>query len=872
LSCAACAARVEKAVGVLPGVGGANVNLLKSTLSLDSDPTLTPEAVINAVEKAGYGATLAVGAKAKAGAPRNDPGDVFAKEAQSMLFRLKVSIAFAAPLFYLSMGHMFGWPLPGFFLDDRGLLPLAFTQFLLLIPVVGVNHKYFRNGFRNLAKRSPDMDSLIAVGAGAAALYGLVVLYRMMFLSGANDAHALHAAAMNLYFESGATILALVTVGKYLETRAKEKTGSAIRSLLALAPKTATISKDGEETTVPAEDLAVGDILVLKTGEVLAADGVVVSGEGAMDESPLTGESLPVDKEPGSKVTGACSLSSGHLRIKLTGVGEDTALAKIIRLVDEATSTKAPIARLADRISGVFVPFVIFVALASFAIWLLLGQSLSFSLSIMISVLVISCPCALGLATPTAIMVGSGVGARLGLLFKSAASLERTSLVKVMALDKTGTITLGKPELKKILTLGGLDEDEFLSTVYSVESYSEHPLAGAVAREAERRKLKAREVSSFKQLPGQGLSGTIDGTTYLVGNRRILSDLAGAAAGDRAERDEDVRSLLEESERLSNAGLTTLFLLKTGEGDDKAELSGLLALGDTLKDDAVAAVEVLGKLGIEPVMLTGDDPRAAEAVAAEAGIRKVVAGVRPEDKEKVLKDLGQSNTVTAMVGDGVNDAPALARADVGIAIGAGTEVAVEAGDVVLMKNELMGAPLSVMLSKKVMRNIRQNLFWAFGYNVLGIPIAAGVFHGPFGLTLNPMIAALAMSLSSVCVVSNALRLRFFDPDAELAKIGHLRGPAPKTEEKTLSGDSPKSESKTHDPPEEKDMEIKLKVDGMTCGHCSARVEKALGEVPGVKTAKVDLKAGTASVTTAGEVSPETLTKKVTDAGYEASVL
>jgi heavy metal translocating P-type ATPase len=808
---------------------------------------LTAPQVIDAIEKAGYGASLP---SAKAAKSQSDsPQERFKKEASQMLYRLKVSIIFTVPLFYLAMGHMFSWPIPHFFLGHNGALPLAFTQFLLLLPVILVNHLYFQNGIKSLWHRAPNMDSLIAVGSGAAAVYGLIILYQMMFHL--NDPAFLHKASMALYFESGATILTLVTTGKYMETRAKARTGAAIEALLALAPKTALILKNGEEVTIQAEELRPQDELVIKTGMVAAADGTVIQGEGAVDESALTGESLPVDKEVGSPITGGTSLSSGHLLVKVTKVGDDTTLAQIIRLVDEATGTKAPIAALADKISGIFVPLVICIAIASGTIWFMLGEPIGFCLTILISVLVISCPCALGLATPTAIMVGSGVGANLGVLFKSASSLEQSSKVEVVVLDKTGTLTLGEPSVKNILPVAPTDENELLCLLYSLELLSEHPLAKAIVEMAKSKGLTSKPVESFKQLPGQGLSGIIDGEEYFVGNSKIIGALGIT--------DED---LSLKSNEFSQKGLTTLFCAK------KDRLLGLLALGDTLKPKSTQAVAELHKLKIKTVMLTGDNAVTAQAIAAESGVGKVIAEVYPQDKEKEIVKLQKEGFVTAMVGDGINDAPALARADVGIAIGAGTDVAVETADVVLMKSDLMDVPVTILLARAVMRNIRQNLFWAFGYNVIGIPIAAGIFFKAFGLTLNPMIAALAMSLSSVCVVTNALRLKFFKP--KLADDSS-KGPDSASSQNKQDIIAPNATTFALQSEEHK-MEVKLKVDGMTCGHCSSRVEKALSEIPEVKKAKVDLSKGIATVTLKSEVSNDVLTQKVVNAGYEATVI
>jgi heavy metal translocating P-type ATPase len=866
LSCAACVARVEKAVKALPGVTRADVSLLKSELTLERDDSLAPPTVIEAIARAGYGARLA---SAGAEASRETPGERFRAEARAILSRLKISVAFAVPLFYLAMGHMLAWPLPAFFADAAGALPLAFTQFLLLIPVAVANRDYFAKGFRNLALRSPNMDSLIAVGSGAAILYGLIGLYLMMARLGSGDLHGVHLAMNFLYFESAATILTLVTVGKFLETRAKARTGDAVAGLLALAPKTARILRDGRETVVEAKELAVGDLLLLKSGETAAADGEVASGNGAMDESALTGESLPVEKEPGQKVTGGTTLLSGYLEIALKRVGDDATLAQIIRLVDEATSAKAPIARLADRISAVFAPAVIFVALSAGILWFAQGQPISFALSVMISVLVISCPCALGLATPTAIMVGTGRGANLGVLFKSPAALERTRSVDAVVLDKTGTLTQGKPLLKKIRPAPGIAADKLLETFYALEAKSEHPLAKAVAEAAQAQNIPLRDAASFRQLPGVGLAGTVDGAEIFAGNRKILERLG--------LQDEGLFSM---AEKLSQEGLTTLFAAT------KERALGLVALGDSLKPTSARAVRELERLGIATVMLTGDNRLTAEAVARECGIKTVIAEVYPADKEKEIRALQDSGRVAAMVGDGVNDAPALARADVGVALGAGTDIAMEAADVVLMRDDLLSVPAAIQLSRAVYGNIRQNLFWAFGYNIVGIPIACGLFYPAFGWTLNPTLAAAMMSLSSVCVVSNALRLRAFKPklgsapeadSPPTALAGTETDPAvPSAPSATAAAVStvPTISTVSTIPTIEESarVNIKLKVDGMTCGHCSARVQKVLSEAPGVTQATVSLEAGVAEVAAAEGTSPEGLAAIVADAGYSAKVL
>jgi Cu2+-exporting ATPase len=936
LTCAACAARVEKAVSALPGAERADVNLLKSTLALEHALSLTAPEVVAAVEKAGYGASP-VSSLAAGTAPPETPSERFRKEAGAAALRLKLSLAFTAPLFYLAMGHMLGWPLPPFFRGDRGMLPWAFTQFLLLLPVLHLNRGYFSRGLAALARRAPTMDTLIAVGTGAASLYGAAGIYAMMAALAAGDSHGLHDASMMLYFESGAVILTLVTMGRMLETRAKARTGAAVESLVALAPKTAVILKGGAETEVPAAELKAGDVMILKTGESAAADGTVVGGSGAADESMLTGESLPVDKEPGDRVSCATALSSGRLEIRIDRVGEDTVLAQIVRLVDAATGSKAPIARLADRISGIFVPAVIFIAAAAFIVWFLFaGATASLSLAMAISVLIISCPCALGLATPTAVMVGTGAGARMGVLFKSAAALERAAAVNVAILDKTGTVTEGKPELVGAYPARGVTEEELLTVFHSLERLSEHPLARAVVSYCQAKGLPFREVTDWKQHPGQGLSGRIAGKLCHAGNRKTIRKLLGSpealesqeeparpasgnpppsppsapvGASGETLRNRDASRIVEPppeaadsrdpaasgegdspapysglagltalAEKLSEEGLTALYAA------DETRVLGLIALGDAVKPRSAAAVKALSDMGVASVMVTGDDERTARAVARACGITRVLAGALPQDKEREVRRLQDKGFVCAMVGDGVNDAPALARADVGIAVASGTDVAVEAADVVLMKNDLGDAAAAVLLGRKVLRNIRQNLFWAFCYNTLGIPVAAGALYKALGIALSPMVAAAAMSLSSACVVTNALRLRFFKPPVlaeaapsrespETAKAGPETGPAADAAPGLAAATAGEGKSATPAPAAKgTDMEVKLKVDGMTCGHCSARVEKTLSEVPGVDKAVVDLKAGTAVVTLAKDIPAQTLARKVTEAGYEATVI
>ncbi|MDR2442711.1 MAG: heavy metal translocating P-type ATPase [Deltaproteobacteria bacterium] len=845
MSCAACAARIEKVVSAIDGVKTAQVNLLKNSMEAVFDEKLTGvQNIVNAVSKAGYGAS-----KTGAEALLTNPDKAAEDEEKKMLLRLRVSIVFTIPLFYLAMGHMLNWPMPAIFKGDDNLMITALTQFLLLIPVIVINFKYYRSGFKALWGLGPNMDSLIAIGSGAAALYGIIGLYLMAYGLSHNDPHMVHSAAMNLYFESGATILTLVTLGKFFEARARRKTSQAVASLLDLTPKTASVERDGAELTVQTSDIRVGDTLIVKAGETIAVDGTVIFGMASVDESNLTGESIPVDKKPGDKATGATVVSSGFLKIEVNKVGQDTALAQIIKLVDEATGSKAPISRLADRVSGVFVPVVIAIAILAGVLWILSGESLPFAVNIVISVLVISCPCALGLATPTAIMVGTGQGARNGILFKSAEALELAHEVQTVVLDKTGTVTSGRPELVGIVPAPGTTDDEVLSLAAALEKLSEHPLGQAVVRAAEKKGLTVPTAQSFVQTQGAGLMGTVLGQEIKVGNRRILGDDYLDPAG-----------LLAQGDQAANQGVTPVFL------SSQNALKGLLKIADTVKPTSREAVAELKNLGLKVVMLTGDNQRTAKAVSLEVGVDSVLAEVLPQDKEREVKNLQDGGRYkVAMVGDGVNDAPALARADVGIAIGAGTDIAMETADVVLMRSDLTDVSTAIRLSRAVLKNIRQNLFWAFFYNLIGIPVAAGVFYKLWGLKLNPMIAAAAMSLSSVCVVSNALRLRFF-------KVNRPPAPGAGAPAQTPTDRSASIEKIQENNSKEIAMIKKLKIEGMSCGHCSARVEKVLKDLAGVNDASVDLKKGTAEVKLSKDVEDAVLAKAVTEAGYPTTVI
>lgn len=839
MTCSACSARIEKSVSKLSGIQEVSVNLLKNSMvaSYDESVLNTPE-IVRAVEKAGYGAFPKVPAQDK-----NKPGGRAAvpevstaqAEYKQMKQRLLLSALFTIPLFYISMGHMMGWPLPGGLLGMENAMSFAFTQFLFLVPVVFINFKYYRMGFKTLFHGSPNMDSLIAIGSGAAVVYGIYAIYKIGIGLGHGDMAMVHSFTMDLYFESAGMILTLITLGKTLEARAKGKTSDAITKLMNLAPKTATVERDGQEISVPVEEVCQGDTLIVKAGESVPVDGVVVEGFSAVDESALTGESIPVEKHVGDKVIGATINKSGYFKMQATKVGDDTTLAQIVRLVDEATSSKAPIAKLADKVSGIFVPTVITIALVAIAGWLLAGYGFEFALSIGISILVISCPCALGLATPTAIMVGTGKGATNGILIKSAEALETAHNVDTVVLDKTGTITQGTPAVTNILCGNGIKQKELMQVAASLEKLSEHPLADAIVSEAEKNGLAFLPVSDYKQIPGEGIIGRISGQLCLAGNRRLMAS-NGISDGD----------LLKLGEAMAVDGKTPLFFARAGQ------LIGVIAVADVVKPTSSQAVKELSSMGIEVVMLTGDNAKTAEAIRRQVGVDRVVAEVFPQDKEKEIRRLQVMGKKVAMVGDGINDAPALARADVGIAIGAGTDVAIESADIVLMKSDLLDVSTAIQLSKAVIRNIKQNLFWAFIYNIIGIPIAAGLFYLSFNLKLNPMIGAFAMSFSSVFVVSNALRLRWF-------KAKHETFVKPIVDIESDRHEKRKEESK---------MEKVLNIEGMVCGNCVKHVHKALMEISGIQEAVVELESKTAQVQLSQAVSDEVLKAAIEDAGYE----
>ena len=857
MTCAACSARVTKAAGEVDGVEEAAVNLLKNSMEIEYDGNpATIEAVCAAVDKAGYGASPRVegasggGAVAKQGPTQ---AELLQKELHTRLVNLIWSAIFTVPLFYMCMGHMFGWPLPGFLTGHEHMMVFALTQLLLLVPVLFINRRFFISGTKAFLNKAPNMDSLVALGAAASTIYGLVGVYRMAFAFGVGDLELAHEVAMDLYFESAAMILTLISLGKYFEARAKGRTTDALSSLIDLAPKTATRVEDGVERTVAVEELAVGDILIVRAGEAIPADGVVMEGTAAVDESAITGEPIAVEKGPGSKVTGATISTGGYFTMRAQAVGADTTLAHIVDLVDEATSTKAPIERIADKISGVFVPIVIAIALVTFVVWMAVAGDVGSALKHAISVLVISCPCALGLATPTAIMVGTGRGAKLGVLIKSAESLETAHAVRTVVFDKTGTLTKGTPQVTDVVELAA-DEEELLELAYSLEKPSEHPLASAVCAYADDEAVEPVAVQAYETLAGRGVAGFIDGKRCLAGNAALMAESGietGAAQG--------------ELDRLAQEGKTPLLFSKGGQ------LAGIIACADELKETSAEAVQCLSSLGYRTVMLTGDNERTARAIQQQVGIDEVHAQMLPADKDRVIQQLSREGKV-AMVGDGINDAPALARADTGIAVGAGTDIAIESADIVLMHNDLRDVAVALELSRATMRNIKQNLFWALIYNTICIPVAAGVFSFA-GLTLSPWMAAAAMSCSSLFVVSNALRLRGFKPKSVTIEE-HSRQKAVEAAENKGSEQPLAAVGEGEDFDDGKDdglMKTKLHIEGMMCEHCVAHATEALEGVPGVKKVKVKLADKSAVVRSEDDVDVDALIKAVADAGYEATV-
>ncbi len=833
MSCAACSSRVEKEVSKVPGVTSCSVSLLTNSMGVEGD--VSAQEIIAAVEKAGYGAS-------KKGETSEHDGSVSGADAEDMLKdretpvlkkRLWSSVGFLIVLMYFSMGHMmWGWPLPPFFNGNH--VAVGLLQLLLTIIIIMINQKFFISGFQSLIHRAPNMDTLVALGSGASFVYSVYALFAMTDAQVHGDMAGVMVYMDEFYFESAAMILTLITVGKMLEARSKGKTTDALKSLMKMAPKTATVLKDGVEAVVPIEQVKRGDVFVVRPGENIPVDGVILEGSSAVNESALTGESIPVDKAEGDAVSAATVNQSGFIRCEATRVGEDTTLSQIIKMVSDAAATKAPIAKVADKVSGVFVPAVITIAVITTIVWLLAGQTVGFALARGISVLVISCPCALGLATPVAIMVGNGMGAKHGILFKTAVSLEEAGKVQIVALDKTGTITSGEPKVTDMVPAEGIREDELLRLAYALEKKSEHPLARAILQRAEEKQMTAEEVSDFKALPGNGLTAVLNGTVLVGGNLKFVSG--------QMEISEEMK---KRSETLAEAGKTPLFFGRDGK------FIGIIAVADVIKEDSPQAVRELQNMGIRVVMLTGDNERTAKAIGAQAGVDEVIAGVLPDGKESVIRALKEKGKV-AMVGDGINDAPALTRADIGIAIGAGTDIAIDAADVVLMKSRLSDVPAAIRLSRATLRNIHENLFWAFFYNVIGIPLAAGVWIPLFGLKLNPMFGAAAMSLSSFCVVSNALRLNFF-------KI-HSASRDKKIQSVDISGVAMERSA----PVTKKTLEI----EGMMCGHCEKMVKRTLERFPEISEAVVSHEAGTAIVAMSGDVPEEAIRQAIEKAGYE----
>ena len=877
MSCAACSSRVEKAVSKVPGVTACSVSLLTNSMGVEGD--VPPETVIHAVEDAGYGASLkGQGTAAQAQSASEAEDALKDRETPVLKHRLIASLGFLAVLMYVSMGHMmWGWPLPHFM--DGNHVAMGLLQLLLAGIIMVINQKFFISGFKGLLHRAPNMDTLVALGSGASFIYSTYALFAMTDAQLKGNDAAVMSYMHEFYFESAAMILALITVGKMLEARSKGKTTDALKGLMKLAPKTAVIIRDGVETKVPIEEVKKGDVFVVRPGENIPVDGVVLEGTSAVNEAALTGESIPVDKAQGDPVSAATVNQSGYLRCEATRVGEDTSLSQIIRMVSDAAATKAPIAKIADRVSGVFVPAVITIAVVTTIIWLLAGQTFGFALARGISVLVISCPCALGLATPVAIMVGNGMGAKNGILFKTAVSLEETGKMDIVALDKTGTITSGEPRVTDVIPSGGVTEKELVSLALSLEKKSEHPLAKAVLLYAKEQQIDAPEAADFQALPGNGLSGTLDGASLAGGSFSYISGHTTVSAQEQAS-----------FERLASEGKTPLCFMKNGR------LAGMIAVADVIKEDSPQAVKELQNMGIRVVMLTGDNERTARAIGAQAGVDEVIAGVLPDGKESVIRSLKEQGKV-AMVGDGINDAPALTRADIGIAIGAGTDIAIDAADVVLMKSRLSDVPAAIRLSRATLRNIHENLFWAFFYNVVGIPLAAGLWYPIFGWKLNPMFGAAAMSLSSFCVVTNALRLNLFKMH-DASKDHPMRKRAEKAANKggekaenagavrmgaedtrsigqtangneTVSKEMQKSENqKNNINMEGITMTKTMNIEGMMCGHCEARVKKALEALAGVESAEVSHEKGTAVVSMSADVADDTLKEAVEAQDYK----
>ena len=838
MTCSACSAHVEKSVAKVDGVSSVSVNLLSNSMQVSYDDTKTnADTIIHAVENAGYGAEAASKPDTRQTREKAAPA-VSAVEAdiRHMRFRIILSVCFLIPLLYITMGNMLGLPQPQFFYGHENALGFSFTQFLLCLPIIIVNGSYYTTGFKSLFRGAPNMNSLIAIGSGAALIYGVFAIYRIGYGLGHGDMMVVSMYTMNLYFESAATILTLITLGKYLESRAKGKTSSAISRLMNLAPPVASVVRDGQEIEIPVEEVRAGDLVIVRTGQSVPVDGVVVNGSASVDESAITGESIPVEKTKGDQVISASISRSGYLELEATKVGKDTTLAQIIRLVEEASSGKAPIAKLADKVSGIFVPIVLGIAAVTALVWLLLGNTAEQALSSAITVLVISCPCALGLATPVAIMVGVGKGAQNGILFRSAEALEIAHHADTVLLDKTGTLTEGTPRVTDLLTSDTMERERLLQLAASIEKPSSHPLAESIVNEAEKLNLPLLPVGDFVSTAGKGIEADMEGQHYMAGNARLLQD-----------KNIEASDWLKRGEALAAQGKTPLYFAgETG-------ILGIIAVADTAKPTSKTAVETMLSMGLDVIMVTGDHSITAKALKEQLGIPHAIADVLPQDKERVVRDLQSKGKKVIMIGDGINDAPALTRADVGIAIGAGTDIAIESADVVLMKNDLLSAVAAIQLSKSVLKNIKENLFWAFFYNVLGIPLAAGVFYPLFGWTLTPMFGAAAMSLSSIFVVSNALRLRRFRPHTIKKQNGKISSSTPIAEEKKG----------------EISMQKIIEIEGMSCSHCSNRVASALNALGGV-SANVDLEKKTAVITLSQDVSDDTLKKAVTDAGYNVT--
>ena len=843
MSCAACSARVEKAVSAVPGVTSCSVSLLTNSMGVEG--SASPETIIQAVADAGYGATLKKSGENKAGSTQPNYDDMLKDtETPKMKKRLIASVVLLIPLMYVSMGHMmWNWPLPSFF--DGNHVAMGLVQLLFTIAIMVINQKFFVNGVKGILHKSPNMDTLVALGSGASFVYSVYALFAMTGAQVAGDGEAVMSYMHEFYFESAAMILTLITVGKMLEARSKGKTTDALKSLMKLAPKTATVIRDGREAEVGIEQVRIGDHFVVRPGENIPVDGIVIEGTSAVNESALTGESIPVDKEKGDSVSAATLNQSGFLRCEATRVGEDTTLSQIIQMVSDAAATKAPIAKVADRVSGIFVPAVITIAVVTIIIWLLTGQSIGFALARGISVLVISCPCALGLATPVAIMVGNGMGAKHGIMFKTAVSLEETGKTDIVALDKTGTITSGEPEVTDMVPAEGYSEEKLLLAALALEQKSEHPLAHAIVRLAQEKQMTCDAVEEFEAVAGNGLTGTQKGVRLTGGNRKFIESRVKIPA-----------EIAKAADSLSEQGKTPLFF---AEGE---KLIGMIAVADVIKKDSYQAIQELKNMGIHVVMLTGDNERTAKAIGSQAGVDEVIAGVLPDGKEEVVRKLKEKGKVT-MVGDGINDAPALTRADIGMAIGAGTDIAIDAADVVLMKSRLLDVPAAIRLSRATLRNIHENLFWAFFYNVIGIPLAAGLWYPIFGWKLNPMFGAAAMSLSSFCVVSNALRLNLFamyDARKDKKHKNHKK-------QTTITTDQNKE---VKEEKEINEMKKTMEIKGMMCGHCEARVKKTLEAIEGVTEAVVSHESGTAIVTMSTEVADDVLKSAVEAQDYEVT--